>query len=124
MGKAEQEDEGQDSREDSDVKPLDPSRDVDGRLHGGETVAVSLSIAQDRFKTGWRPAAGWVCVLAMAVNYVLLPLVNVAVQVVGQPAIPLVDLTVMMPVLFSLLGLGAYRTYEKKQGVASGYHSG
>ena len=89
------------------------------------------------FVAGWRPFIGWSCGLSMAFNFLILPMVNVylsvarievtevlnpgtrieeAVQVILQ--IPMIDLSVMMPVLLGMLGLGVMRTTEKIQGVS------
>ena len=61
------------------------------------------------FVAGWRPAVGWVCVLGMLVNFVIVPLV---------PSIQPLDISEMMTVLLGLLGLGGMRTYEKLKGVS------
>jgi hypothetical protein len=80
------------------------------------------------FVAGWRPAVGWACAIAFAVNFLLLPIAQWAVQifnVLGPDGKALVlfklDLTTMFPVLLGMLGLGAYRTVEKIQG-AQGNH--
>jgi hypothetical protein len=77
------------------------------------------------FVAGWRPGAGWTCVVAMAFNFVIAPLINWATAVFGYVApsgellvLPVLDLEVMMPVLLGMLGLGGMRSYEKKNGVA------
>lgn len=71
------------------------------------------------FVSGWRPAAGWTCVSAMAFNYVAAPLINWGTALYGSPVVlPVLDLDVMMPVLLGMLGLGGMRSFEKKNGVA------
>jgi hypothetical protein len=59
------------------------------------------------FVAGWRPFVG-------AVNFLVVPLAN---PFLPQPISPL-ELEVMMPVLMGMLGLGAMRSYEKKNGVS------
>jgi hypothetical protein len=66
------------------------------------------------FVAGWRPFIGWTCGVAMASNFVVAPYVSAFAEIV----IPTLDLSEMMPVLGGLLGLGAFRTYEKTKGVA------
>ena len=66
------------------------------------------------FVAGWRPFTGWTCAVAMAFNFLVVPLVG---PFVDAPLIPL-DLEVMMPVLLGMLGLGGMRSYEKRNGVA------
>lgn len=68
--------------------------------------------------SGWRPALGWVCVLGMFGNFITIPFSNFVLALFGiDIVIPLVPLETMMPVLMGMLGLGAMRTYEKKNSV-------
>jgi hypothetical protein len=70
------------------------------------------------FVSGWRPAVGWVCVLGMFGNFITIPFSNFVLALIGYNiVIPLVPLETMMPVLMGMLGLGAMRTYEKKNSV-------
>ena len=70
------------------------------------------------FVSGWRPAVGWCCVFAMAGNFIIIPFSNFVLALLDQNVIiPLVPLDTMMPVLMGMLGLGAMRTYEKKNAV-------
>jgi len=70
------------------------------------------------FVAGWRPAIGWICGLGMASNFILIPMANFVLALTGSPVVvPLLDTGEMMPVLMGMLGLGAMRTYEKKEGV-------
>ena len=70
------------------------------------------------FVSGWRPAVGWVCVLGMFGNFITIPFSNFALALLGiNIVIPLVPLETMMPVLMGMLGLGAMRSYEKKNSV-------
>lgn len=65
------------------------------------------------FVASWRPGAGWVCVLAMANNFIVVPYASAF----GLQLAPL-DLEYMMPVLLGMLGLGGMRSYDKRNGVA------
>lgn len=66
------------------------------------------------FVAGWRPFIGWTCGVAMANNFIAMPYIAVLFGV----DVPVLELSEMMPVLMGLLGLGAYRSYEKVKGVA------
>lgn len=70
------------------------------------------------FIAGWRPAVGWVGVLALAYAAILNPVGQFFAEVVWnyKGAFPAIDTTVTMQLLFGLLGLGAYRTIEKVKG--------
>jgi hypothetical protein len=71
------------------------------------------------FVAGWRPAVGWICAVGLGFNFIVVPLGNFAITVSGGDAvIPSLDVSQMMPVLMGMLGLGAYRTFEKTKGVA------
>lgn len=73
------------------------------------------------FVAGWRPFVGWVCGAGFCVS-ALGPLLEWASGLAGHPTkFPPIDLSVMMPLLMGLLGLGGMRTYEKVSGVSSGH---
>jgi len=70
--------------------------------------------------SGWRPFIGWVCGAACAWNWIGISLAKtvcalIHYTIVLEPA----SLMEMMPILLGMLGLGAYRTVEKIQGVAA-----
>jgi Holin of 3TMs, for gene-transfer release len=73
------------------------------------------------FVSGWRPAVGWVCCLAMAYSYIIEPLLRFICKVFFSYSgdFPVLDLESIYPVLFGLLGLGAMRMNEKIKGVHS-----
>ncbi len=70
------------------------------------------------FVGGWRPAVGWVCVAAMALNFVISPVFGPMIEAYTTVNMAPLDLSEMMPILLGMLGLGAMRTVEKRQGVA------
>ena len=66
------------------------------------------------FTSGWRPATGWVCVLGMAGNFLVIPFANFIMAILEIPVVvPLIPLDTMLPVLLGMLGLGGLRTFEK-----------
>lgn len=71
------------------------------------------------FKSGWRPAIGWVCGIAFAYHFVLQPLLIFVMTYAGHPIPPLpeFDMASLMTVLGGLLGLGGLRTFEKYKGI-------
>ena len=71
------------------------------------------------FVAGWRPAIGWICALGMAGNFLIIPFVNMGLELTGTDVlIPMIQLAEMMPVLMGMLGLGAMRSFEKAKGVS------
>ncbi len=87
-----------------------------GQMEVNKVEAGNRSV----FVSGWRPAVGWMCVSACAWNWIFLPIGNFGAALAHHPlnTAP-ADLTQMLPILMGMLGLGALRTYEKKQGVAA-----
>ncbi len=74
---------------------------------------------QSLFVAGWRPAVGWVCALAMLLNFILIPFINLGMEFAGQDIrLDLIEMDTMMPVLLGMLGLGGMRSYEKARNVA------
>lgn len=66
------------------------------------------------FVAGSRPFIMWICGLALFSDFLLRPYVGAF----SHAAIPALDMNELMPLLFGMLGLGAYRTVEKVRGVA------
>ncbi len=83
---------------------------VQAQLEINKTEAQHASV----FVSGWRPAIGWVCCLGMAGNFLIIPFVNMALELLETGVVvPMIELDIMMPVLMGMLGLGAMRTVEK-----------
>ena len=83
-----------------------------------ESYAQELAVAQIKlntaeakgnwFQSSWRPATGWVCVLALGVNYLVSPIAaGFGVE------IPQADGSTLMPILMGILGIGGMRSFEK-----------
>jgi hypothetical protein len=72
------------------------------------------------FVAGWRPGAGWVCVVALGYQYLAVPLVSwsFAARGLDLPALPTLDNN-LWELLTGMLGLGTLRTIEKARGVAT-----
>jgi len=85
-----------------------------GQLEVNKVEAAHKSL----FVSGWRPFIGWTCGLGMFGNFITIPFSNFVLALLSiDIVIPLVPLETMMPVLMGMLGLGAMRTYEKKNAV-------
>jgi|TARA_R110000868_G_scaffold410360_1_gene698174 hypothetical protein len=72
------------------------------------------------FVSGWRPAIGWVCALALLYQYLFKPLMTWFSGVLGfsVPPMPGLDDN-LWQLMMGMLGMGGLRTFEKVQGVAS-----
>ena len=85
--------------------------------HGQEIALaqIALNTADAKgnwFQSSWRPLCGHVCVLGLAVNFLISPIASGFGVIVPQA-----DMSVMMPVLMGMLGLGGMRTFERVKGV-------
>ena len=89
---------------------------VQGQLSINQAEATNPNV----FVSGWRPFIGWVCGAACAWNWIGLPIAKAILTYTGYKLdVAPASLTEMMPVLMGMLGLGAYRTVEKINGVAA-----
>jgi|SRR4051812_33022851 hypothetical protein len=73
----------------------------------------------DWFRSYWRPAAGWICVLGLAYTFLFQPFVAmIAVMWIPSMVIPAVDSGSLMTLLLALLGISGLRTTERLKGKA------
>ena len=71
------------------------------------------------FIAGWRPFVGWTCGLSLFYTYLVQPIAMfILAQTGDQVQLPHVDLSMMLPVLLGMLGLGGLRSFEKYKGVS------
>ena len=60
------------------------------------------------FQASWRPLIGWISGLSLGINYMVSPIcAGFGVD------IPQADMSVMMPLMFGMLGIGGMRSFEK-----------
>lgn len=64
------------------------------------------------FVAGARPFIMWVCGIGLAYNILLHPILDIWLDM------PIIDTSLLYPVLMGLLGLGGMRSWEKSKGVA------
>jgi hypothetical protein len=110
--------------------PLDPTKlaELEATLLQLEQQAMNAQVELNKieaassslFKSGWRPAAGWLCVLGLGWSTFGVPVWIWASSLFKVPLPPDVDTGVLISLLIAMLGLGGYRTYEKtKNGKAT-----
>ena len=89
---------------------------LQGQLEINKVEAASPNV----FTSGWRPAIGWVCGLAMAYTYIFYPLLLWATAVWWPEIKPPILVTdgVLTELLCALLGMSGLRTFEKTRGIA------
>jgi hypothetical protein len=72
-----------------------------------------------KFVAGWRPATGWLCVAGLTYQFLVWPFTSWGSALLAVPAPPQLEIGTLVTLLTGMLGLGALRTYEKYQGVAT-----
>lgn len=81
-----------------------------------KTEATSTSV----FVSGWRPFIGWVCGISLAYVSILEPFIRFVATVFFKytGAFPVINIEITLQVLIGILGLGAYRSYDKLKGTS------
>jgi len=88
--------------------------DADLEAMRSQTDINKIEAAHDNvFVSGWRPAVGWICALALAYQYIGRPLL---IGLAGYTDMPGLDGT-LWELLAGLLGIAGFRTFEKVRGV-------
>ena len=74
-----------------------------------EQIKVNQEEAKGNwFQSSWRPLIGWICGLSLMINYMISPIcAGFGID------IPQADMSVMMPLLFGMLGISGLRSYDK-----------
>lgn len=87
-----------------------------GQIEVNKVEASNINL----FVSGWRPAAGWVCVFGFGYQMVVRNIFGWIMENLFHWTLPPnLDIQTLMTLLFGLLGLGGYRMAEKIKGVAS-----
>ena len=63
------------------------------------------------FVAGWRPALGWICVCALGWGWIIGPIVQF---IYPERQLPAIEIGQAISLVMGMLGLGALRSYEKK----------
>jgi hypothetical protein len=94
--------------------------DADLKLAMGQVEVNKVEAGTDLFRGGWRPATGWVCVVGLAYQFIVQPVLPwlVALFGVSVPPLPAIDNETLMVLLTGMLGLGGLRTFERVKGRA------
>ena len=81
--------------------------------HAQELALQQIKVNQEEakgnwFHSSWRPLIGWVCGLSLMINYMISP-ICAGFGII----IPQADMSVMMPLMFGMLGISGMRSYDK-----------
>ena len=86
-------------------------------LQGQQRINEKEASHPNIFIAGWRPFIGWTCGIALFYNYIIYNLLVWVLVLLKstRAAPPPADMTELMPLLLAMLGIGAMRSYDKKQ---------
>jgi hypothetical protein len=85
------------------------------QINVDNTEAASNSL----YKSGWRPATGWICAFGLAYQFVLNPFISwLGTNLIKWAPPPNLDMVTLLTLLGGLLGLGTLRTIDKAKGTA------
>lgn len=74
------------------------------------------------FVSGWRPAIGWVCAIAIAYNFLIIPFAGFILKLASSSVtMPALDMGELWTLVTGMLGLGVMRTTEKLKGAAGNH---
>jgi hypothetical protein len=109
-----------DAREKAQAELLKAAQSQDFQLSLAQIkVNEEEAKSENIFKSGWRPAIGWICVFGLFYNFVLY---NLLLWIVATFSIaitpPALMSDILMELVFAMLGLGSLRTFEKLKGIA------
>ena len=81
--------------------------------HAQELALQQIKVNQEEangnwFQSSWSPLIGWVCGLSLMINYMISP-ICAGFGII----IPQADMSVMMPLMFGMLGISGMRSYDK-----------
>lgn len=86
-----------------------------GQIEVNKQEAQHASI----FVAGWRPFIGWVGGVGLAYNFVLAPFIEFIARANGvMGTLPTPNSSELMTLVLSMLGVGAMRSFDKKNGTA------
>ena len=90
---------------------------IEADLVKAQTEINKIEAAHESiFVAGWRPFIGWVCGSALAYYYIAQPFLVWAFTLLEyDTSMPMLDTGELMTILLGMLGLGAFRSYDKKQ---------
>jgi uncharacterized membrane protein len=87
--------------------------EIEAQVAQAQAKVNEAEVVRGGFAGNWRPALGWVCVLGLAVKFLVAP----GLTYFGLAA-PELDTSEMMTLIVGMLGLVGVRTWEKIKGVA------
>jgi hypothetical protein len=97
---------------------LKAEKELMDSLQSWDAQQVSINVEEAKhsniFVSGWRPAVGWICVLALGWQFIGMP-VGLWLAAIFEPGLvlPTIGDDNLFELMFGMLGLGGMRSYEK-----------
>lgn len=72
--------------------------------------------SENTFKSGWRPAVGWICAFVIVTEMIFRPYLPWLMEVFGfyVPPVPSIDSEMFWALVTGLLGLSGMRSFDKQ----------
>jgi hypothetical protein len=100
---------------------LGAEREMRAQEHAEKMAQVEVNkieaASTNIFVAGWRPSIGWTCALSLFWTFVGYDVTRFFLVVLNSPIVPpqLVGSEHLMELVFAMLGLAGFRTYEKQR---------
>ena len=101
----------------ADEKQIRPLYQAIDRMNEQQVALNQIAAASDHiWQSGWRPAAGWICIVALGWHYLLEPVLASVLIICGLnvPPLPRADFNDLWTLLLALLGMSGLRSIDKK----------
>jgi len=91
---------------------------IKGALKSQQDLNMVDAQSNDKFRTRWRPALGWICVVGLGWEMAIRPFVVTAIDYFMDVPIVITSLDTeqIIGLVSTLLGMSALRTFEKLKG--------
>ena len=94
--------------------------EIANKLHEANSKQIEVNKVEASsihlYVAGWRPTVGYVCAIALAYQFFIRSIINYLILIFNPefPIPPQIDITQLISILVAMLGMGALRTYDKK----------
>lgn len=95
-------------------------QELEGKILAGQ-VQINLKEAESPslFKSGWRPAIGWIGVISLFYHFIGYSLLSWYIVIAKlNITAPALNTDGLFPLVLGMLGIGGYRSFEKFKGVS------
>jgi len=95
------------------------AREIESQILKAQTeINIEEAKSSNLFVAGWRPFIGWVCGIALLLNFIIKPLADmIFVFMLPGTTMPSIDINSLYPIVLGMLGLAITRSVDKKNRV-------